>query len=65
VLTMEKSLCPKMEEMTLVLNPSKRSDESIDLPMEGDANLIIQVKQKNGNKTLVCIVYILKIVEMN
>jgi hypothetical protein len=64
---MEKSLCPEMEEMTLVPNPSKRSDESIDLPMEGDANLIIQVKQKakNGNKTLVCIVYILKIVEMN
>ena len=58
-------MCPDLEEMTLVPNPGKRSDESIDLPMEGDANLIIQVKQKNGNKTLVCIVYILKIVEMN
>ena len=62
---MEKSLCPEMEEMTLVPNPSKRSDESIDLPMEGDADLSIQVKQKNGNKMLVHIVYILKIVEMN
>jgi hypothetical protein len=61
---MEKSLCPKMEETTLVPNPNKHSDESIDLPMEGDADLIIQVKQKNGNKTLVRIVYILKIVEM-
>jgi hypothetical protein len=62
---MEKSLCPEMEEMTLVPNLNKHSDESIDLPMEGDADLIIEVKQKNGNKTLVGIVYILKIVEMN
>jgi hypothetical protein len=62
---MEKSLCPEMEETTLVPNPNKHSDESIDLPMEGDADLILQVKQKNGNKTLVRIVYILKIVEMN
>jgi hypothetical protein len=44
---MEKSLCPEMEEMTLV--ESKHSDKSIDLPMEGDANLSIQVKQKKGN----------------
>jgi hypothetical protein len=63
---MEKSLCPEMEETTLVPNLNKNSDESaIDLPIEGDANLIIQVKQKNGNKMLVHIVYILKIVEMN
>jgi hypothetical protein len=47
VLTMEKSLCPEMEETTLV--ESEHSDESIDLPMEGDADLSIQVKQKNGN----------------
>jgi hypothetical protein len=38
---MEKSLCPEMEAMTLVPNPNKRSDESIDLPIEGDADLII------------------------
>jgi hypothetical protein len=44
---------------------SEHSDESIDLPMDGDADLSIQVEQKNGNETVLHIVYILKLVEMN
>jgi hypothetical protein len=36
-----------------------------DLPMEVDANLSVQMEQKNNNETVVHLVYNLKLVEMN
>jgi hypothetical protein len=44
---------------------SEHVDVSEDLPMEVDANLSMQTEQKNGNETVVHLVYILKLAEMN
>jgi hypothetical protein len=44
---------------------SKHGDVSMDLPMEGNADLSIQVERKSGNEMVVRIVYTLKLVEMN
>ena len=41
------------------------ADVSEDLPMEVDADLSMQTEQKNGNETVVHLVYILKLAEMN
>jgi hypothetical protein len=38
---------------------------SEDLPMEVDANLSMQMEQKNGNEMVVHLVYILKLAAMN
>lgn len=39
---------------------SEHGDVSIDLPMEGDADLSMQVEQKNGNKMGIHLIYSLK-----